>query len=82
MTRHLNTLAVPDPEGLDQYDCWQRAEEAQGFAVALREQAGVYRAADKPGLETTIVTLNSLAAVVQARAHRWRQAAERAAQNP
>lgn len=74
MSWHLNHLAVPDPTGLDQYDCWQRAEENQILAITLREQAGEFRAARKPGLETTIVTLNGIAAAVQERAHRWREA--------
>lgn len=76
MSYSLEHLATPDTTGLDQYDCWQRAEEAQELVVAMREQAAVYRDSRAPGLHTTIMKLGEFAAQVQERAHRYRQAAE------
>lgn len=76
MSYSLEHLETPDTTGLDQYDCWQRAEEAQQLAVVLREQAAVYRASRSPGLQTTIMKLGEFAARVQERAYQYRQAAE------
>ncbi|GAB3161896.1 hypothetical protein [Amycolatopsis sp. cg9] len=76
MNYTLAHLEAPSTSGLDQYDCWQRAEEAQHLAIALREQAAEYRAACSPGLHTTIIILGELAARLQERAHRFREAAE------
>lgn len=73
MSWHLNNLTTPDTTDLDQYDCWQRAEEDRYLIVALREKAAEYRAAGHPGLETAIVTLTELATSLQRRASRFQQ---------
>lgn len=72
MSRHLAELANPLTAGLPSQVRDLLAEDLTVVAIAMREQANLWRAAGSPGLETAIVTFTDFADVIAQRAHSYR----------
>lgn len=72
MTRQLAELTSPLTAGLPSQVRDLIAEDLTTVAVAMREQANIWRAASTPGLETAIVTFGDFAELVAQRAHAYR----------
>lgn len=79
MTSALANLSRPDTRIFAPEVCNLLGYELEGVAIAPREQAGVWRDAQQPGLEAAIVGMADFADKVQARANAFRLAAQRGA---
>lgn len=74
MNHQLAELAQPLTAGLPDQVRDLIADDLTTVAVAMREQANLWRAAGSPGLETAIVAFSDFADRIAHRAHVYRNA--------